>query len=174
MSRMIRFPPRVNIVAGLGLCLLAVFLMQRLGNVIDLQQSTSSDQFAASAYEGGNSLRWSSLADAFLYVPGYVLLFIGLLGRYEHTVADWGRRLLIGGAVADQVENLTLQLGMGRVNLDAGGSDGVVDPAGWLIGVLRISSMLKWLLLALMIIAVLAVVIRGSRARVAEIARSKT
>ncbi len=165
-------PYRVKIVAGIGLCLLAVFLMQSNGNVLPLQQSTSPEQFAERAYEGGNGLRVSSLIDAFLYVPGYVLLFLGLLGRYEHTVAEWAKKFLIGGAVADQIENTTLQLAMGRVDLDAGGTDGAVNPAGWLISVLRISSTLKWLLLALAIVAVFAVVVRASRDRVKEISRS--
>lgn len=169
MSVVPAIPYRAKIVAGICLCLLAVYLMQQNGNVTSIQQATSAEAFAERAYEGGNGLRIASLVDALLYVPGYVLLFFGILGRYEHTVADWARKLLIGGAVADQIENISLQLGMGRVDLDAGGTDGVVDPAGWLITVLRLSSTFKWLLLALTAVAVLAVVIRASRARVAEI-----
>ncbi len=172
MNPLSRIPPRVNVLIGLGLCFLAVFLMQQWGTLAGIQQASSAEQFATRAYDGGNSLRLSSLADAFLYVPGYVVLFLGLLARHEHTVADWATKLLIGGAVADQIENVSLQLAMGTVDLDAAGTAGVVAPAGWLLAIIRMAGGFKFLCLALAIIGVFAVMVRASRARVNEISRN--
>lgn len=168
---MSRLSPRVLILAGLGLCLLGLYLMQTTASVVIIQQSTSSAQFAQRAAEGGNGLRFSSLIDSIIYVPGYVLLFLGLVAKYDDPIATWVRRLLVTGAIADQIENVSLQLALGRADLDAGET---IDPAGWLIVVLRIASTLKWLLLALMMLALLAVVIKTSRERMDSIRTSSS
>ena len=74
----------------------------------------------------GNDVRLASWADILLYVPGYLLLFVGVFALLQlatntppdvRFLAAIGGGLAVAAAVADQLENLFLQLSLGTVDL---------------------------------------------------------
>lgn len=162
---------------GLALAAAGLILMGIWGDVTGLQRSSSAEEFASVASGLGNPIRRSGAADILLFVPGNTLLWLGLLGLYRSERTPLGsRRLAIMGSkvslaagVVDQVENLCLQLGLGRVDLES--SDKVVAPAGWLIGLLRVSNLTKWVLLLGVLVALAGLVFFQIRARLAPSAR---
>lgn len=160
-------------IVGLVINLVGIALIQYWGGVDELQATTSSAAFTMKATELGNDVRLSSLADIAIFVPGYVLLFAGLFsligltrraGSTVRRLARIGFGLIVAGAMADQLENIALQLSLGTVDIDASDSADVVDPAGWLISLLRSAYLIKntaligaaLLLLALALVLILA------------------
>ena len=146
---------------GLGLVLVVVGggLIQGWGGLA-IQGTTTTREFARTALEQGNDVRWASLADIFVFVAGYVLVLLGAYAyarrapgiRYRAAVV--GGWLVVGGAVADQAENVLLQLGLGAVDLDAPAA--ALHPAEWLVDAALVAYYVKNFLLLFSAVVLLA------------------
>lgn len=161
----------IMIVAGLLLAVIGMALILGWGNVTEVQRATSSEEFSEIAHRLGNDVRLASWADIILFVPGNALLLGGLLALYRsplsspanQRLSSMGTKALLAEVVVDQIENLALMTGLGRVDLSGATPGDVVDPSGLIITVLRIANLTKWVLLLLVMAALLGLVFCQAR-----------
>ncbi|MGI9645851.1 MAG: hypothetical protein ACR2O6_11135 [Ilumatobacteraceae bacterium] len=113
---------------GLAVSALGFRLIRRSGGLEAIQRATTPEEFVVAARSHGNRLRAANLADIAVFVPGYVLLGAGwmaLLRRWRPqsgSIAEATRGifgLVLFGAVADQIENVAIRIGIGDTDLDA-------------------------------------------------------
>ncbi len=159
-------------VVGLGLILL-------WGNVTDVQSASNPAEFIKATLNHDNSLRLASWADILVFVPGYTLLILGLLGRIVsgdgvlscvRRGTAVGRVVIVAAAVADQVENVLVRLAIGNVDLTAGGPSDVVDPSDSLISALHAAYLTKTALLGTTVFILVGLTVRAwwNRRRIAR------
>lgn len=172
--------PARAIVLGLILSVIGLILMARWGGVEEIQGATSPEEFAKVAASVGNQLRLASWSDILVFVPGYTLLVGGILALFrgpEGTVsrgARVGMGFLGAGVIIDQVENLMVQLGLGRVDLDQPGPSEIVHPADWLLSVLQFAFVGKFVGLALAVVTILGLVVIAAKKRLGNSTPSST
>lgn len=109
-----------ELAAGAGLLIAGAFGIQMNGGLATAQWPASADEFNDHVAEHLDDVLTANLADAVLFVPGYVLL--------AHGAASWVRRrsggdrrigaathvgfgLVVVAAVTDTVENVLLRIG---------------------------------------------------------------
>ena len=107
--------------AGLVLLIAGYALMEFWGGVLDLQSVTGAETLASALDDPARNPVWASLADLLVFVPGYLLLFGGLLVlvAYRNPARSWRNRFASAGvglvaslALVDQVENVALQIAL--------------------------------------------------------------
>lgn len=166
---------------GLVMVIVGFAIDAALGSVAEIQAASSPEEFARIAHDQGNDLRWAGWIDIVIIVTGYVLMLASIFIRWrlptatarQRQIATVGLVALAIAAVADQCENLMVQLGIGLVDLDAAPVGEMVDPADWIISLLQLSFGVKWLGLAVALLAVIAcaalhLIGRRARATTAE------
>jgi hypothetical protein len=151
--------PARSIGIGSVLVVVGVVLIRHWGGLA-IQGTGTTEEFARTALEQGNAVRYASLADIVVFVPGYVLVFLGAYG-YARRAPGFRRRgavvggwMVVAGAVVDQTENVLLQLGLGTVDLDA--PDAVLQPAEWLVDAALVAYYVKNFLLLFSAVILLA------------------
>ena len=111
-----------------------------LGSVVPLQRATTVQEFGERAVEAGQNVRLAGLIDIVGFVPGYLLLgtvvFAILRSRFGHVA-------LIGAAIADQTENVIIQVALRSFD-----GTNPPTPASATISILRIANTMKWVLAA--------------------------
>ncbi len=149
------------IILGLVLSAIGLILMANWGGVEEIQGAGSAEEFATVATSVGNQLRLASWSDILVFVLGYTLLVGGILALFRsldgsvRRSARIGMGFLLAGAIVDQIENLMVQLGLGRVDLDQPGPSEIVQPSDWLLSVLQFTFIAKFVGLALAIVTIL-------------------
>lgn len=135
-----------------------------LGGLSSLQSAANSVSFARIAVEQGNQVRWASLVDIVLFVPGYVAAGTGLFYGFR-TVGSrgmdgvsapgrFGAAIIWCVALADQAENLVLQAGLGAVDLDDSPATAITVSERH-VDVMRMFGAAKWTLAAVALVAFL-------------------
>ncbi len=165
------------IILGLILSVIGLVLMAKWGGVEEIQGATSPEEFATVAASIGNQLRLASWSDILVFVPGYTLLVGGVLALFRDPDGAVRRSARIGmgflgaGVIIDQVENLMVQLGLGRVDLDQPGPSQIVHPSDGLLSVLQIAFVGKFVGLALAIATILGLAVIAAKNRLSTGAR---
>lgn len=142
---------------GAGLMMVSGVAINVLGSVVPLQRATTPEIFGQRAVEVGGNVRWSGLIDIVGFVPGYVLFGLAVFAALGSRL---GPVVLAGAAVADQVENVIVQLALW-------GFDGTTPPTpgSTTIALLRVANTAKWLLLAAVLVVTVVALVGWVRRR---------
>ena len=164
-----------SVLVVLGIAIVGYVLVAVFGNVTDVQSASSSKAFGDAAADAGNRVRLALLFDMFVFLPGYLLTVRwwskwriqaphigGATGTLTNpprlaTVASWCYRIaplaIVGAAVADFAENCCVYIGLGIVDLSDVATAMMVAPAETLITLLQIAAAVKWIGVALALLA---------------------
>lgn len=152
-------------VLGLGLLMLGLGLDRHFGGVKLLQQVDSPGVFTLAIILAGPQLKWASWADILLIVPGYTLLFAGLLMWLRRRLGDRFRRsrvavkcVLAAAALSDQYENLMVQIGLrqcGAYDPKVAGTPFLREPEAWIVTGMNAASWSKWVFLVATVVGII-------------------
>lgn len=168
-------------VIALGVALMAAgfLLFAWWGGLEAVQTASDPAEFTAAALAGGDDVRWASWADIVLFVPGYVLVLVGVLATFRrHTITPTAARrasilgtwAVVAGGVADEVENTVVQLGLRAIDLSASSVAEAGGPSEGLVSVLNAATAAKFLFGAVALLAVTGLFARAMYRRL--VARS--
>lgn len=131
----------------------------------ELYAVSSATEFTDAVRETGNDARSWTLVDAFLTIPGFTMLFGGLLmvlRRVLHRPKVFDRITSLGfvlvgfSGVANVILDVAILLGLGRVDLDDAAQ--VIEPASAMINTIQVATVVNGLTF---VVAALTILLLG-------------